>query len=591
MSAYSTPTAPLIPPPRGGIAAPAGHARRDETLRTLQAFEEAGITVFPASLGRKGSYVEGWPSLRMVDALARTRRDLARKPINLSGRTGDGWAVIDLDDKDGARPDEMLPVLCARLQGSIFAIVKTRRGYHIWVRVRESVGNGYCAFIGGEVFSGPHLAMLPPSKHPDGGEYEWVVPPQPTAGLVPADLRAIGLVPEASSRAASESSNGSRLVPAPPDVQQRFAALMASLGLHKTSGRPQMLVRCPWHDDHSPSLSVNWEAAVFCCFGSSCELRGGLKALKDLVGDTTPTYRQRNPGLAEDESYGDKSGCFDADAHTARLVAAFQRLGLHERAQAVGDCRQLFRFGKCTNCGRNPAYPISCGDPLCLRCMPGRLAADWERRRDALPRALDVYRLRPPGVIEGDGLLRRVRTRFNDWRKRTGITGGLYGIRLERERGAAILLAVPAGMPAPISTRAFQVEAVAREQSTREFARWLQQEYVDEAQAWSTDEELARLVRETKGRRRFQGFGTFYDDQEAKEESMQQESEQAAPKKKALGRISGGALRGKRTKEPTHCTYCGGDVELYSYTVSADRVRRVGNGWLFNGPPEVQRGA
>jgi len=330
------------------------------------------------------------------------------------------------------------------------------------------------------------------------------------------------------------------------------------------------------------------EESVFYCFAPSCGVRGGLKALRGLLGEHTPAYRQQ--GAATDESYGDKSGCRpDVEGQRARLVAAFKRLRLPERAQAVGDCRRFYRVGKCTNCARTPAYPISCGDPLCLCCMPGRLLADWDRRRDALPPALDVYRLWPTGVGSSEGVLRRTRGRFAEWRKRDGIGAGIYGLRLDAERRAAVLLAVPAGSPTPRGTRAFEVEPIATSWSPDEFIRWLRDEYVDEAQAWSTDPELRQLIDETKGRRRFQGFGTFYG--EPGQESADMDTDEAGAEatvrqKKSLGRVSGGSLRGKREKDGVRCTYCGGEVEFYAFTVPEEQVERIGDGWLYRGPPK-----
>src|SRR5262249_20243595 len=34
---------------------------------------------------------------------------------------------------------------------------------------------------------------------------------------------------------------------------------------HRFTGKTQQMVRCPWHEDRNPSLSVNLEDGVFCC--------------------------------------------------------------------------------------------------------------------------------------------------------------------------------------------------------------------------------------------------------------------------------------------------------------------------------------
>lgn len=162
----------------------------------------------------------------------------------------------------------------------------------------------------------------------------------------------------------------------------------------------------------------------------------------------------------------------------------------------------------CSQCARTPAYPISCSDPLCLRCMPGRLAADWERHNASLPEKLTLLRLRSRDLwgIPSD-VLKKVRSRFREWRARSGIGAGIYGARLDRTSGAVISLAIPAHLPVPGSSRAFEVETVALNQGPGDFLRWLQGEYVQEAQDWETPEELAALIEETKGRGVSQGHG------------------------------------------------------------------------------------
>lgn len=343
-----------------------------------------------------------------------------------------------------------------------------------------------------------------------------------------------------------------------------------------------------------PSLSVNWDAAVFYCFSEHCNVKGGIGRLRRLLGVRTPSYRQSGDaggaGTARtsgDHLSGDKLGCQDTDAATERLALGLAELG-STHAQAVTECRSSFRVGKCTSCARTPAYPISCGHPLCVRCMPGRFAADWRRHASAMPEAMHILELRPHGLTPGSsGVLKQVRGRFRDWRARSGVTDGIYGARLDAAVGAVVLLAVPSDAPVPESTRAFDVEVVARDCSPDEVLRWLQSEYVDEAQSWRTGEELAFLLAETKGRRRFQGFGTGYGDgtpmDKKEEEPMADHGSEQEREERPLHKVSGGSGRGgHRTNSPA-CPYCDGKVELYPFTVPASEVQRVGAGWLWDG--------
>jgi hypothetical protein len=583
---------------------------REDLERTIRLFEGAGIAVFPARRRTKGTYVPGWPEMTVAGALSLTRAELDRGRINLAGRTGDGWAAIDLDDKNGAEPEDMLALLLRQLGSAVLAVVRTQRGFHIWVRVREAAGNGYCSFIGGEIFSGPHLAMLPPSVHPEGREYAWVIEPHDTDAV--ADLRAFGLVPDLRdprpSGAGRDAGRPRRPQPATPDVREEFVRLMAAAGVSGEGSQAQTLTLCPWHHDRLPSLSVNWEAAVFYCFSVHCGARGGIGSLRRRVRGDTPSYRQwgngagdnhqRNACDGRDDSSGDNLGCADVDAATERLASGLEHLGLHQRCRSVRDCRHYFRVGKCSQCARTPAYPISCGDPLCLRCMPGRLAADWERHRASLPEKLTLLRLRPRDLwgIPSD-VLKKVRSRFRQRRGRSDIAAGVYGARLDRDFGVAILLAIPADLPIPESSRAFEVEVVALNQGPRDFLRWLQGEYVQEAQGWETPDELAVLIEETKGRRRFQGFGGVYgeveegSDVEEKTDMVTPTEAKVTECRKPLSRISGGSLKGKHAKGEHACPFCGGAVELYPFSVPADQVEQVGGHWLWRGQRPAARAA
>ncbi len=197
--------------------------------------------MFPQRRGLKGSFVEGWPNLPVAGSLASTGEEASLGAINLAGRTGGGYAVLDYDGKD-VDPQAAVDYLLSRLGEAVIGVVETGAlrpetgrvgsGRHVWVAVKESVGNGFCSAIGGEVFSGPHLAMLPPSLHPDGSSYRWLVGPRVPGGTV--DLRALGLVPDKpvkkSTRNAAEHSHKDA---ASSERQAEFERLFAKKGLQR----------------------------------------------------------------------------------------------------------------------------------------------------------------------------------------------------------------------------------------------------------------------------------------------------------------------------------------------------------------------
>lgn len=64
------------------------------------------------------------------------------------------------------------------------------------------------------------------------------------------------------------------------------------LDLRPLRGRARGLVRCRFHEDTRPSLSVDVEQGLFHCFG--CGAQGGVKAFLELVGEAQPD-RDRRP--------------------------------------------------------------------------------------------------------------------------------------------------------------------------------------------------------------------------------------------------------------------------------------------------------
>jgi hypothetical protein len=84
--------------------------------------------------------------------------------------------VIDVDGKDGIAPADALNRLLSILPNDI-AVSKTGRGFGLWFTVERPVGNGLLVVYGAEIFTDVHLVNLPPSRHPSGVYYEWLIPP------------------------------------------------------------------------------------------------------------------------------------------------------------------------------------------------------------------------------------------------------------------------------------------------------------------------------------------------------------------------------------------------------------------------------
>jgi hypothetical protein len=126
---------------------------------------------------------------------------------------------------------------------------------------------------------------------------------------------------------------------------------MADVGITK-GVRVQALFRCPWHDDRSPSLSVNWESALFHCFGETCGVHGSLGALRRPLGKHTPTYRQ---GCGA--SPVGKLGCVDEAVE--RLANGLESLSQPDKARRLRECKSVYAVGECSACGIAPEVVLA----------------------------------------------------------------------------------------------------------------------------------------------------------------------------------------------------------------------------------------
>jgi hypothetical protein len=119
----------------------------------------------------------------------------------LTGAASGGLVNRDFDVADAYR-------LWARAHPDLAALLptaQTRRGYHVYARAAYV---GTHALGDGEVRAGTYV-VLPPSAHPSGGIYRWLIPP--TDPVPAVDVRAAGLDRPWLAQSVSETR-----APAPP---------------------------------------------------------------------------------------------------------------------------------------------------------------------------------------------------------------------------------------------------------------------------------------------------------------------------------------------------------------------------------------
>ena len=210
---------------------------------------------------------------------------------NLGVVTGtiSGLVVLDIDPRNGG--DDELSALEHR-HGALPPTPEVRTGgggVHLYFSSPEHPIATTILGPGIDLKADGGLVVVPPSVHASGHRYEWEPGAEPDA-LPLADLP-VWLHPPGS-----EGGRGGAGAPAPPRStadRVEFADLWRTLGIDVVPG--DRYYRCPFHDDHHPSLHVDAEGCRWYCFG--CRRGGGPGRLRRLVAQKVGVSARR-PGAS-----------------------------------------------------------------------------------------------------------------------------------------------------------------------------------------------------------------------------------------------------------------------------------------------------
>jgi hypothetical protein len=287
----------------------------------------------------------------------------------------------------------------------------------------------------------------------------------------------------------------------------------------------------------------------------------------------------------------------DTEAVRERLAEGIEHWQGWEKADALRQCRMRFSIYRCPS-GHWPAFPISCGNQLCPRCGPKKLASDWKTKLN-LSDGLGLYELRPLQDFETKSdVFETVRKRFGKWRHGR-ILNGVYGVRFEAGMKPLVLLILPPGETVPDGGRAFDVKQVADAAASQEALQWLADNYLQESGCWQAPEELGLLLDASKKRRRFQCWGVEFQkggsyvhgdaDIGDMPNAPSGTDGDALEKNSNTGRNpppSGGAGHAAQARKDVVCNICGAICDPKPmFTATRDQVQELagGKGYIWKG--------
>jgi hypothetical protein len=207
---------------------------------------------------------------------------------NLAVVTGvtSGVVVLDVDPRNGG--DDELSAL-ERRHGPLPPTPEVRTGgggVHLYFTYPEHPVATTIVGPGLDLKADGGLVVVPPSIHASGHPYEWEAGADPDAlplAELPHWLRPTGADPRAARPGGP--------APARSTIDRKeFAELWRALGVDVLPG--DRYYRCPFHDDHHPSLHVDAEGCRWYCFG--CRRGGGPGRLRRLVAQKVGALPSRS---------------------------------------------------------------------------------------------------------------------------------------------------------------------------------------------------------------------------------------------------------------------------------------------------------
>lgn len=249
-----------------------------------------------------------------------------------------------------------------------------------------------------------------------------------------------------------------------------------------------------------------------------------------------------------------------AEVDPRELPRAPKHFGTWSRA--VSECRRNVLAFACEGHQFVPrgddgqARRLSCGLPGggCPMCGPARFSRDlFAATSIGVPERVAVVQLvarTPSDGLHDAGYLRRVSARLADWRKSTGIAGACTArtLRLTADRTAlvaVVVAAVPVEELHLVSdSRAFDIEHVEGSASWEGFADLYLDAHAALLRSLTTGDELAVVLAELAGARRFSMTGAWFDRGDAGE--VDTITGEVVQPERGRRKNAGGSARGKR---------------------------------------------